>query len=146
MGHFQVENRQVEIFFIWIQYARSQKRLTNVTGLGRPWTFPIGSICQNLLVWLNFALLLVLYYDLFKCFDIHYVSRADLENYWVDYILHIHDLVVPLQVFTPRLDGPKEVLSSPCCHLWLLRPHGQKIEFIIYANIEPFLQIFFTQV
>ena len=32
-----------------------------------------------------FDLPLVQYYDLFECFDIQFVSGADLENYWVDF-------------------------------------------------------------
>ena len=55
---------------------------------------------------MNFDLLLVQNYDLFRRFDAHLVSGADLEKYWADDILHIYicslrSLVVPFQVFGP---------------------------------------------
>ena len=34
---------------------------------------------------MNFDLLLVQNYDLFRRFDTHFISRADLEKYWADY-------------------------------------------------------------
>ena len=34
---------------------------------------------------MNFDLLLVQNYDLFRGFDAHFISGADLENYWADY-------------------------------------------------------------
>ena len=53
-----------------------------------------------------FDLLLVQNYDLFRRFDAHFVSGADLEKYWADdnHIAHIcslRSLVVPFQVFGP---------------------------------------------
>ena len=39
---------------------------------------------------MNFALLLVQNYDLFRRFDAHFVSGADLEKYWVDYSYIAH--------------------------------------------------------
>ena len=38
-----------------------------------------------LLGYMNFDLLLVQNYELFRCFDAHFVSGADLEKYWADY-------------------------------------------------------------
>ena len=40
---------------------------------------------------MNFDLLLVQNYDLFRRFDTHFVSGADLEKYWADYshIAHV---------------------------------------------------------
>ena len=35
--------------------------------------------------YMNFELLLVQNYDLFRRFDTHFVSGADLEKYWADY-------------------------------------------------------------
>ena len=45
-------------------------------------------------------------YDLFRRFDAHFVSGADLEKYWADdsHIAHtcsLRSLVVPFQVFGP---------------------------------------------
>ena len=40
---------------------------------------------------MNFDLLLVQNYDLFRRFDTHFVSGADLEKYWADYN-HIADM------------------------------------------------------
>ena len=59
-----------------------------------------------LLGYLNFDLLLVQNYDLFRCFDRHFVSGADVEKYWADdgHIAHtcsLRSLVVPFQVFGP---------------------------------------------
>ena len=53
-----------------------------------------------------FDLLLVQNYDLFRRFDAHFVSGADLEKYWTDdsHIAHtcsLRSLVVPFQVFGP---------------------------------------------
>ena len=64
-----------------------------------------GSSCA-FFGYMNFDLLLVQNYDLFRRFDAHFVSRADLENYWADYshIAHtcsLKSLVVPFQVFGP---------------------------------------------
>ena len=39
---------------------------------------------DSLQIYMNFDLLLVQYYDLFKRFDKHFVSGADLEDYWAD--------------------------------------------------------------
>ena len=39
---------------------------------------------------MHFDLLLVQNYDLFRRFDAHFVSGADLEKYWADYILHMY--------------------------------------------------------
>ena len=55
---------------------------------------------------MNFDLVLVQNYDLFRRFDAHFVSGADLENYWADYshVAHTCSLrspVVPFQVFGP---------------------------------------------
>ena len=57
---------------------------------------------------MNFDLLLVQNYDLFRRFDAHFVSRADLEKYWADDsdIAHtgtcsLRSLVVPFQLFGP---------------------------------------------
>ena len=44
---------------------------------------------------MNFDLLLVQNYDLFRRFDAHFVSGADLENYWADYN-HIAHTVDPV--------------------------------------------------
>ena len=54
MGYFQVDNGQVKIFFYWILYAMSEKRLNDVTASGHPWTFRFRSLSQDLgrLVWL----------------------------------------------------------------------------------------------
>ena len=54
----------------------------------------------------DFDLLLVQKYDLFRRFDAHFVSGADLKNYWADYshIAHtcsLRSLVVPFEVFGP---------------------------------------------
>ena len=51
---------------------------------------------------MNFDLLLVQKYDLFRRFDTHFVSGADFEKYWADYSLIAHtcslrSLVVPFQ-------------------------------------------------
>ena len=51
-----------------------------------------------------FELILVQNYDLFRRFDAHFVSGADLEKYWADdsHIAHtcsLRSLVVPFQVF-----------------------------------------------
>ena len=51
-----------------------------------------------------FALLFAQNYDLFRRFDAHFVSGADLEKYWADYshIAHtcsLRSLVVSFQVF-----------------------------------------------
>ena len=56
--------------------------------------------------YMNFDLLLVQNYDLFRRFDTHFVSGPDLEKYWADYshIAHtssLRSLVVPFQVFGP---------------------------------------------
>ena len=64
-----------------------------------------GSSCA-FLGYLNFDLLLVQNYDLFRRFDAHFVSGADLEKYWADdsHIAHtcsLRSLVVPFQVFGP---------------------------------------------
>ena len=53
---------------------------------------------------MNFDLLLVQNYDLFRRFDAHFVSGADLEKYWADYshIAHtcsLRSLVVPFSGF-----------------------------------------------
>ena len=61
-----------------------------------------------LLGYLNFDLLLVQNYDLFRRFDAHFVPGADLEKYWADdsHIAHtcsLRSLVVPFQVFGPLL-------------------------------------------
>ena len=45
-------------------------------------------------------------YDLFRRFDAHFVSGADLKKYWTDdsHIAHtcsLRSLVVPFQVFGP---------------------------------------------
>ena len=58
------------------------------------------------LEYLNFDLLLVQNYDLFRRFDAHFVYGADLEKYWADdsHIAHtclLRSLVVPFQVFGP---------------------------------------------
>ena len=52
--------------------------------------------------YMNFDLLFVQNYDLFRRFDTHFVSGADLEKYWADYnhIAHTCSLVVPFQVFS----------------------------------------------
>ena len=55
---------------------------------------------------MNLDLLLVQNYDLFRRFDTHFVSGADLEKYRADYshIPHtcsLRFLVVPFQVFGP---------------------------------------------
>ena len=42
-----------------------------------------------ILGYMNFDLLLVQNYDLFRRFDAHFVSGADFEKYWADHILHI---------------------------------------------------------
>ena len=57
-------------------------------------------------LYMNFDLLLVQNYDLFRRFDTHFVSGADLEKYWADYshIAHtcsVRSLVVPFEVFGP---------------------------------------------
>ena len=41
---------------------------------------------------MNFDLLLVQKYDLFRRFDAHFVSGADLEKYWADdsHIAHVY--------------------------------------------------------
>ena len=41
---------------------------------------------------MNFDLLLFQYNNLFRRFDTHFVSGADLENYLADVLLHIDDL------------------------------------------------------
>ena len=56
--------------------------------------------------YMNFDLLLFQNYDLFRRFDTHFISGADLENYCADYshIVHtcsLRSLVVPFQVFGP---------------------------------------------
>ena len=55
---------------------------------------------------MDFDLLLVQNFDLFRRFDAHFVSGADLEKYWADYsqIAHtcsLRSLVVPFQDFGP---------------------------------------------
>ena len=35
--------------------------------------------------YMNFDLLLVQYYDLFRRFETYFISGADLENFWADY-------------------------------------------------------------
>ena len=45
--------------------------------------FVFAGLC--LLGYMNFDLLLVQNYDLFRRFDAHFVSGADLEKYWADY-------------------------------------------------------------
>ena len=57
-------------------------------------------------IYLYFDLLLVQNYDLFRRFDAHFVSGADLEKYWADdsHIAHtcsLRSLIVPIQVFGP---------------------------------------------
>ena len=47
-------------------------------------TTPLGGI------YMNFDLLLVQNYDLFRRFDTHFVSGADFENYWADYSYMAH--------------------------------------------------------
>ena len=59
-----------------------------------------------LLGYMNSDLLLVQNYDLFRRFDAHFVSGADLEKYWADdsHIAHtcsLRSLVVPFQVSGP---------------------------------------------
>ena len=59
-----------------------------------------------LCLFVNFDLLLVQNYDLFRRFDTHFVSGADLENYWADYrhianTWSVMSLVMPFQVFGP---------------------------------------------
>ena len=68
-------------------------------------TTPLGGVVV-ILGYMNFDLLLVQNYNLFRRFDAHFVSRADLEKYWADYsnIAHtcsLRPLVVPFQVFGP---------------------------------------------
>ena len=58
---------------------------------------------------MKFDLLLVSNYDLFRRFDAHFVSGADLENYWADYshIVHtcsLRSIVVLFQVFDLDLE------------------------------------------
>ena len=56
MGYFQVDNEQVKIFLIWIQYARSQRRkwwCYGVGWLGRPETIRFRSISLKVLVRLS---------------------------------------------------------------------------------------------
>ena len=51
-----MDNGQVKIFLIWIQYARSQRRKRwcyGVGSLGRPWTFRFRSISLKVLVRLS---------------------------------------------------------------------------------------------
>ena len=67
-----------------------------------------GSLGPTLTVgpYIRLPVLLVQNYDLFRRFDTHFVSGADLENYWADYshIAHscsLRSLVVPFQVFGP---------------------------------------------
>ena len=56
---------------------------------------------------MNFDLLLVQNYDLFRRFDTHLVFGADLEKYWVDYshiaqyTCPLRSLAVPFEVFGP---------------------------------------------
>ena len=57
---------------------------------------------------MNFDLLLVQNYDLFRRFDAHFFFGADLEKYWADYshIAHIcslRSLVVPFWTLTLKL-------------------------------------------
>ena len=98
----------------------------DVTALGRSLTFRFRSISLKVLVrlssnfthntsrgsscaflgYMNFDLLLVQNYDLFRLFDTHFVSGADLEKYWADYshIAHtcsLRSLAVLFQVFGP---------------------------------------------
>ena len=52
---------------------------------------------------MNFDLLLVQNYDLFRRFDAHFVSGADLEKYWADdsHIAHtcsLRSIVVPFHL------------------------------------------------
>ena len=47
-------------------------------------TTPIGGLAVPL-GYMNFDQLLVQNYDLFRHFDTHFISGADLENYWADY-------------------------------------------------------------
>ena len=42
-------------------------------------TTPLGGLV------VPFGIILVQTYDLFRRFDAHFVSGADLENYWADY-------------------------------------------------------------
>ena len=44
-----------------------------------------GSSCAFWGIHMNFDLLLFQNYDLFRRFETHFVSGADLEKYWVDY-------------------------------------------------------------
>ena len=58
---------------------------------------------------MKFDLLLVSNYDQFRRFDAHFVSGADLENYWADYshIVHtcsLRSIVVLFQVFDLDLE------------------------------------------
>ena len=58
--------------------------------------------------YMNFDLLLVQNYDLFRRFDAHFFFGADLEKYWADYshIAHIcslRSLVVPFWTLTLKL-------------------------------------------
>ena len=55
---------------------------------------------------MNFDLLLVQNFDLFRRFDTHFVSGADLAKYWADGshiapTCSLKSLVVPFQVFGP---------------------------------------------
>ena len=55
---------------------------------------------------MNFDLLFVQIYDLFRRFDAYFVSGADLEKYWADdshiaQTCSLRSLVVPFQVFGP---------------------------------------------
>ena len=55
---------------------------------------------------MNFDLLLLQNYDLFRRFDAHFVSGADLKKYWANYshIAHtrsLRPLVVPFHGFGP---------------------------------------------
>ena len=52
-------------------------------------TTPLGVLVVSFGVY-EIDLLLVQYYDLFRRFDTHFVSGADLENYWVDYSYIAH--------------------------------------------------------
>ena len=69
-------------------------------------TTPLGGLVVHF-GYMSFDLLLVQNYDLFRRFDAHFVSGADLEKYWADYsyIAHtcsLRSLVVLFQVFGPR--------------------------------------------
>ena len=117
MGHFQVDNGQVKIFLICIQYSKSQRRkwCYGVGPLGRGAVGPLGrwAVREHFVLgaylrmylfdciqilhaiplgdlvvpvgYMNFELLLVQNYDIFRRFDTHFLSGADLEYYWADY-------------------------------------------------------------